>query len=111
MNKLMLTTQEIMNLTHCSRAKVEKAGREAKAEVVVGTYRRWNWDRLVEYYGGTSMESREIMLSTQELMQVLGCGRRNAEKIGKLANAQFVCGSYKRWSMDKIRQFVYREAN
>ena len=32
MHKLMLTTQEIMNLTHCSRAKVEKAGREAKAD-------------------------------------------------------------------------------
>lgn len=51
-----------------------------------------------------------ILITTQELMQVLSCGRRNAEKIGRLAEAEVEIGNLRRWNVDKIREFLRHEA-
>ena len=52
----------------------------------------------------------KILITTQELMQVLSCGRRNAEKIGMLAEANIEIGNLRRWNVDKIREFLRQEA-
>lgn len=58
-----------------------------------------------------SIESEEIILvTTAELCTLLSCGRRNAEKIGKLAKAQVQIGNLRRWNVEKIRYFLRIEA-
>ncbi len=51
-----------------------------------------------------------FMVSTEELMALLGCGRRNAERIGRLAKAEVIIGNYHRWNLDVIREFLRKEA-
>lgn len=51
-----------------------------------------------------------ILITTQELMEALSCGRRNAEKIGRLAEAEVEIGNLRRWNVDKIREFLRHEA-
>lgn len=51
-----------------------------------------------------------LLISTEELMNALGCGRRNAAKIGKLAKAEITIGNLKRWNVEKIREFLYYES-
>lgn len=58
-----------------------------------------------------SIESEErILVTTAELCTLLSCGRRNAEKIGKLAKAQVQIGNLRRWNVGKIRYFLRIEA-
>ena len=58
-----------------------------------------------------SIESEErILVATAELCTLLSCGRRNAEKIGKLAKAQVQIGNLRRWNVEKIRYFLRIEA-
>lgn len=58
-----------------------------------------------------SIESEErILVTTAELCTLLSCGRRNAEKIGKLAKAQVQIGNLRRWNVEKIRYFLRIEA-
>lgn len=58
-----------------------------------------------------SIESEErILVTTAELCTLLSCGRRNAEKIGKLAKAQVQIGNLRRWNVEKIRYFLRIDA-
>lgn len=58
-----------------------------------------------------SIESEErILVTTAELCTLLSCGRRNAEKIGRLAKAQVDIGNLRRWNVEKIRQFLNHES-
>ena len=57
-----------------------------------------------------SIESEErILVTTAELCTLLSCGRRNAEKIGKLAKPQVQIGNLRRWNVEKIRYFLRTE--
>ena len=56
--------------------------------------------------GGTET----MLVTTAELCTLLSCGRRNAEKIGKLAKAQVQIGNLRRWNVEKIRYFLRIEA-
>ena len=55
-------------------------------------------------------DTDKLMVTTDELKYLLSCGRRNAEKVGKLAKAEVCIGNLRRWNMDKIREFLYYEA-
>ncbi len=55
-------------------------------------------------------DTDKLMITTSELMILLSCGRRNAEKIGTLAKAEVEIGNYRRWNLDKVREFLYKEA-
>lgn len=58
-----------------------------------------------------SIESEErILVTTAELCTLLSCGRRNAEKIGRLAKAQVQIGNLRRWNVEKIINFLRLEA-
>lgn len=56
------------------------------------------------------MNKLQLLVTTQELQKLLSCGRRNAEKVGRLAKAEVYIGNLRRWNMDKIREFLYKEA-
>ncbi len=56
------------------------------------------------------MNKLQLLVTTQELQKLLSCGRRNAEKVGRLAKAEVYIGNLRRWNMDKIREFLYYEA-
>lgn len=56
------------------------------------------------------MNKLPLLVTTHELQELLSCGRRNAEKIGRLARAEVYIGNLRRWNMDKIREFLYKEA-
>lgn len=51
-----------------------------------------------------------LLVNLEELCNILGCGRRNAEKIGKLAKAEVRIGRLRRWNVDKLREFLYEES-
>lgn len=51
-----------------------------------------------------------LLVTTAELCTLLSCGRRNAEKIGRLAKAQVDIGNLRRWNVEKIRNFLRTEA-
>lgn len=55
-------------------------------------------------------ETDKLMVTTEELQYMLSCGRRNAEKIGFLAKAEVEIGNYRRWNLEKVREFLYKEA-
>lgn len=55
-------------------------------------------------------ETEQVLVNLEELCELLSCGRRTAEKIGTLAKAEVRIGRIKRWSVDKIREFIYLEA-
>lgn len=52
----------------------------------------------------------KILVSTDELCEMLSVGRRQAVRIGELAKAEVTIGRMKRWNVDKIREFLYNEA-
>lgn len=52
----------------------------------------------------------KILVSTDELCEMLSVGRRQAVNIGQLAKAEVTIGRMKRWNVDKIREFLYNEA-
>lgn len=41
-------------------------------------------------------DTDKLMVTTEELQYILSCGRRNAEKIGSMANAEVEIGNYRR---------------
>lgn len=47
-----------------------------------------------------------ITLSTEELMDVLSCGRATAVEIGTKAKARLEIGKRVLWSVDKVRAYV-----
>lgn len=53
----------------------------------------------------TLLENR-ITLSTEDLMDVLGCGICTARKIGEAAGAKIVIGKRVLWSVDKIKAYL-----
>lgn len=52
----------------------------------------------------------KILVSMEELMTMLSCGRRRAEKIGKLACAEVTIGRMRRWNVQKIAEYLYKES-
>lgn len=56
------------------------------------------------------MKNIRLLVSTEELMEILGCGRRRAVKVGQLAEARVEIGHMVRWNVDKLREFLYNEA-
>lgn len=55
------------------------------------------------------LETR-LLVDMQELCILLSCGRRRAEKIGMLAQAEVRIGNMRRWNVEKLREFLYEEA-
>ncbi len=55
-------------------------------------------------------DTDKLMVTTDELKYLLSCGRRNAEKIGFLAKAEVEIGNYRRWNLEKVQEFLYKEA-
>lgn len=51
-----------------------------------------------------------LLVTTEELCGLLSCGRRNAEKIGKLAKACVEIGNLRRWNVDRVREFLFKES-
>lgn len=51
-----------------------------------------------------------LLVNLEELCTLLSCGRRNAEKIGSLANAEVRIGRIRRWNVQKLKEFLYNEA-
>jgi len=58
-----------------------------------------------------NFETDLILVDMEELQRLLCCGRRRAEKIGMLAKAEVRVGRMRRWSVQKIKEFVYDEAS
>ena len=50
--------------------------------------------------------NERMTLSTQELMQVLSCGRATAVEIGMQAQSRIVIGRRVLWNADKIREYL-----
>lgn len=55
-------------------------------------------------------ENVNLLITTEELMQALSCGRRRALKIGELAKARVEIGRCVRWNVDILRDFLKKEA-
>ena len=55
-------------------------------------------------------ETNLLLANLEELCVLLSCGRRTAEKIGRLAKAEVRIGRIRRWNVQKIKEFVYMEA-
>ena len=53
---------------------------------------------------------RKLLITTEELMNVLSCGRRRATTIGELAHAKVTIGRMVRWDVDILREWLKREA-
>ncbi len=55
--------------------------------------------------------TERILVNTEQLQELLGgCGRRYAQKIGKLAKAEVRIGNKLLYCVEKIKEFVYEEA-
>lgn len=54
-------------------------------------------------------ENVNLLITTEELMQALSCGRRRALKIGELAKARVEIGRCVRWNVDILRDFLKKE--
>ena len=53
---------------------------------------------------------RKILITTEELMVALSCGRRRATTIGELAHAKVTIGRMVRWNVDILREWLRRES-
>lgn len=56
------------------------------------------------------MKKQQILVTLDELCELLSCGRRNAEKIGAMAKAEVRIGRLRRWNVEKLKKFLYEEA-
>jgi len=56
------------------------------------------------------MKKEQLLVTLDELCELLSCGRRNAEKIGSMAKAEVRIGRLRRWNVEKLRKFLYEEA-
>lgn len=52
----------------------------------------------------------QLLVNMEELCILLSCGRRYAERIGMLAEAEVRIGRLRRWNVEKIRKFLLEEA-
>lgn len=50
--------------------------------------------------------NKKILLTTQELQALLGCGRASAVKIGEGAEAKIVIGKRILWHREKIQKYT-----
>lgn len=48
----------------------------------------------------------KMLISTPELMKVIGCGRANAVKFGDEAGARVRIGKLLRWNVAKIQKYM-----
>lgn len=55
-------------------------------------------------------KKEKLLITTEELMEALSCGRRRAIKIGEIANARVEIGRCVRWNVDILRDFLKKEA-
>ena len=53
---------------------------------------------------------RKILITTEELMDALSCGRRRATTIGELAHAKVTIGRMVGWNVDMMREWLRRES-
>ena len=54
----------------------------------------------------TSLNGR-IMVTTDELMELLALSRRPAERIGEAAKAKRKIGRAVRWNVQRVQEYVY----
>lgn len=67
---------------------------------------------------GKSKEQEEIrlkdrinlLITTDELMVALSCGRRRAISIGEMAGARVEIGRCVRWNVEILKEFLRKEA-
>lgn len=59
---------------------------------------------------GKNKEPR-LLVNLEGLCEMLSCGRRTAEKIGKLAEAEVRIGRIRRWNVEKLTKFLWEEAH
>lgn len=50
--------------------------------------------------------SERIMLNTQELQELLGCGRKSAVQIGTDAEARVQIGKRVLWNLEKVKLYL-----
>lgn len=50
--------------------------------------------------------SKKILLTTQELQALLGCGRVSAVKLGEGAEAKIVIGKRVLWYREKVQRYT-----
>ena len=55
-------------------------------------------------------ERINLLITTDELMEALSCGRKRATRIGELAGAKVVIGRCVRWNVEILKEFLHREA-
>ena len=48
----------------------------------------------------------KILLTTEELQSLLGCGRASTVKIGTDANAKIYIGKRVLWSREKVKKYI-----
>lgn len=49
---------------------------------------------------------QKLAVSTEELQEMLGCGRHTATRIGESAEAKIRIGRRVMWNVDKVRTFL-----
>lgn len=55
-------------------------------------------------------ENVKLLITTEELMEALSCGRRRAIRIGEVAKARVEIGRFVRWNVDTLKEFLKKEA-
>lgn len=55
-------------------------------------------------------ENVKLLITTEELMEALSCGRRRAIRIGEVAKARVEIGRCVRWNVDTLKEFLKKEA-
>ena len=52
----------------------------------------------------------KLLITTEELMEALSCGRRRATSIGEMAHAKVTIGRMTRWNVEILREWLKKEA-
>lgn len=55
-------------------------------------------------------EKVNLLITTEELMEALSCGRKRANTIGELARAKVKIGHCVRWNVEILKEFLRKEA-
>lgn len=55
-------------------------------------------------------ENVKLLITTEELMEALSCGRRRAIRIGEVEKARVEIGRFVRWNVDTLKEFLKKEA-
>lgn len=56
------------------------------------------------------LEEDLILIDLETLMQVTGYGRRRALRVAELAQARVYIGNSLRFNVQKLKEFLYKEA-